>query len=195
MPSRKTLTQHLATAHDVFREFLAPDAVLMHDQLLRTTTADPRQLLAATSVPAAAPPVKPPGPPPPADLPPTYFRLDRALAVVEVAPPLLALLELDTLADVLPDAWTAHLEPADIRGLLNQWLGATQKKDGFEYRFRFRTTSGRLLFLREQVWPLRDATTLGFVGWVGYIEAASKVIKITEPRRATSGAGETEVSA
>jgi hypothetical protein len=170
-----TLAQFLESLHDQLGQYFVPDAVATVDAVLRTLAQHPAHVRLA---PLHKPPATARAPLRPVGFPSTYFRMNERCDLVEIAPPLLALLEVTNPDELLGDKWEQFIELDELKRVLELWGVAAQTRCGFTHLFRFRTPSGRLLLLRERVYPLRDSETLAFHGWFGYMEPVSKVIKL-----------------
>jgi PAS domain-containing protein len=171
----------LAAAHDLFGTYLNADAVFAFDHLLARATTNPRQLKPPEPVPRrlpvrAGPPLAARPRPRPAV---TYFRMNQRLEMIDAAPALLHLLEIDSADELLGSAWEQFVEDADeLKGLWEQWMVAAQTHQGFTYTCTFHTATGRHLTLQQWVRPLRDHRTLALKGWFGCVQLVAKVIPI-----------------
>src|SRR5688500_5892123 len=99
MPT-KTLSQHLAAVHDHLTLFLTPQGVHAVDTLLATIAQDPRLLRPPVPMPLPRPAILY-APPRLEEFPPTYFRMNELVSLVEVSPELLELLEVEKPEDLL----------------------------------------------------------------------------------------------
>lgn len=110
----------------------------------------------------------------------SYLRFNPRLEVIEVAPALLTLLDLEDAQPLLGYGWeTLIIDPAALARTRNLWVKAVQDHNGFADTLDLRTATGRRLTVRSTVMPLRtpcEPDTL--LGWFAHIQRVAKVLKI-----------------
>jgi PAS domain-containing protein len=163
-----TLSQLLAVVRNHLASIFTTDAAFAADRVITEFAADPTNLLPHHHRRASDTPL----------VSALWFRLNRAMEVVEVSPPLQQLLEVADRRELLGLNWERFLEPDELKRRWEAWGVAAQTRMAFSHRYVFITPNGRRLRLREHLMPVLDPRTMQFQGWIADVGTPANIVKM-----------------